>query len=184
RKKLAQRLQEAEENTEAVSSKCASLEKTKQRLQGEVDELMLDLERTNTARVLLDRKQRDFDKVLAEWKQKLDESQAELEAAQKGSRSLSTEVFKLQNAYEEVVDQLETLRRENKNLQGELPPPPTPGEHLDPPHLASCFPPPCRTLPSAPSTLELSPANVTDIVITKCPSGTRRAKGIAKLTSS
>lgn len=63
RKKLAQRLQEAEENTEAVSSKCASLEKTKQRLQGEVDELMLDLERTNTARVLLDRKQRDFDKV-------------------------------------------------------------------------------------------------------------------------
>ncbi|XP_059236374.1 myosin-13 isoform X3 [Mustela nigripes] len=120
KKKLAQRLQEAEENTEAVSSKCASLEKTKQRLQGEVDELMLDLERTNTARVLLDRKQRDFDKVLAEWKQKLDESQAELEAAQKGSRSLSTEVFKLQNAYEEVVEQLETLRRENKNLQEEI----------------------------------------------------------------
>lgn len=60
--------------------------------------------------------------VLAEWKQKLDESQAELEAAQKESRSLSTEIFKMRNAYEEVVDQLETLRRENKNLQGELPP--------------------------------------------------------------
>lgn len=59
--------------------------------------------------------------VLAEWKQKLDESQAELEAAQKESRSLSTEIFKMRNAYEEVVDQLETLRRENKNLQGELP---------------------------------------------------------------
>ncbi|XP_044901246.1 myosin-13 isoform X4 [Felis catus] len=120
KKKLAQRLQEAEENTEAVSAKCASLEKTKQRLQGEVDDLMLDLERTNTARAILDRKQRDLDKVLAEWKQKLDESQAELEAAQKGSRSLSTEIFKMQNAYEEVVDQLETLRRENKNLQEEI----------------------------------------------------------------
>ncbi|CAK7318384.1 MYH13 [Vulpes lagopus] len=120
KKKLAQRLQEAEENTEAVSSKCASLEKTKQRLQGEVDDLMLDLERTSTARAILDRKQRDLDKVLAEWKQKLDESQAELEAAQKGSRSLSTEIFKMQNAYEEVVDQLETLRRENKNLQEEI----------------------------------------------------------------
>lgn len=107
--------------------------------------------------------------VLAEWKQKLDESQAELEAAQKGSRSLSTEVFKLQNAYEEVVEQLETLRRENKNLQGELPPPPTPGEHRYPPPLASCFPLPCRTLLSALSTLELSPANATDIVVTKCP---------------
>ncbi|KAF3813573.1 hypothetical protein GH733_018726 [Mirounga leonina] len=120
KKTLAQRLQEAEENTEAGSSKCASLEKTKQRLQGEVDELMLDSELTNTARAILDRKQRDFDKVLAEWKQKLDESQAELEAAQKGSRSLSTEIFKMQNAYEEVVDQLETLRRENKNLQEEI----------------------------------------------------------------
>jgi hypothetical protein len=58
--------------------------------------------------------------VLAEWKQKLDESQAELEAAQKESRSLSTEIFKMRNAYEEVLDQLETLKRENKNLQGEL----------------------------------------------------------------
>ncbi|CAF96150.1 unnamed protein product, partial [Tetraodon nigroviridis] len=35
KKKLAQRLQEAEESIEAVNSKCASLEKTKQRLQGE-----------------------------------------------------------------------------------------------------------------------------------------------------
>ena len=42
-----------------------------------------------------------------------------MEAAQKESRSHSTEVFKMRNAYEEVVDQLETLRRENKNLQGE-----------------------------------------------------------------
>ena len=64
RKKLAQRLQEAEENTEAASSKCASLEKTKQRLQGEVDDLMLDLERADTACACLDKKQRNFDKVL------------------------------------------------------------------------------------------------------------------------
>uniref|UniRef100_A0A2K6UZF3 Myosin heavy chain 13 n=1 Tax=Saimiri boliviensis boliviensis TaxID=39432 RepID=A0A2K6UZF3_SAIBB len=120
RKKLAQRLQEAEENTETANSKCASLEKTKQRLQGEVDDLMRDLERSHTACATLDKKQRNFDKVLAEWKQKLDESQAELEAAQKESRSLSTELFKMRNAYEEVVDQLETLRRENKNLQEEI----------------------------------------------------------------
>jgi hypothetical protein len=40
------------------------LEKTKQRLQGEVDDLMLDLERANTACATLDKKQRNFDKVL------------------------------------------------------------------------------------------------------------------------
>ena len=39
------------------------MEKTKQRLQGEVDDLMLDLERANTACAGLDKKQRNFDKV-------------------------------------------------------------------------------------------------------------------------
>lgn len=45
RKKLASRLQEAEEAVEATQAKCSSLEKTKQRLQGEVEELCMDLEK-------------------------------------------------------------------------------------------------------------------------------------------
>lgn len=56
---------------------------------------------------------------MSEWKQKFEESQTELEAAQKESRSLSTELFKLKNAYEESLEHLETFKRENKNLQGE-----------------------------------------------------------------
>lgn len=63
RKKLAQRLQEAEEAIEAVSAKCSSLEKTKQRLQGEVEDLMNDVERANAQAASLDKKQRSFDKV-------------------------------------------------------------------------------------------------------------------------
>ena len=63
RKKLAQRLQDAEESIEAVNSKCASLEKTKQRLQGEVEDLMIDVERANSLAANLDKKQRNFDKV-------------------------------------------------------------------------------------------------------------------------
>ena len=57
--------------------------------------------------------------ILSEWKQKYEETHAELEASQKESRSLSTELFKIKNAYEESLDQLETLKRENKNLQRE-----------------------------------------------------------------
>lgn len=63
RKKLAQRLQEAEEAIEAVNAKCSSLEKTKQRLQGEVEDLMADVERANAQAASLDKKQRSFDKV-------------------------------------------------------------------------------------------------------------------------
>lgn len=57
--------------------------------------------------------------VLAEWKQKFEESQTELESSQKEARSLSTELFKLKNSYEESLDHLETMKRENKNLQGQ-----------------------------------------------------------------
>lgn len=105
---------------------------------------MVDVERSNSLAATLDKKQRNFDKVfslalnfntalyykinsyqlifqqiqiLAEWKQKFEESQAELESAQKESRSLSTELFKLKNSYEEALDHLETTKRENKNLQ-------------------------------------------------------------------
>ncbi|XP_076128999.1 myosin-6 [Alosa pseudoharengus] len=120
KKKLVQRLQEAEEAVEAVNAKCSSLEKTKHRLQNEIEDLMLDLERANAASATLDKKQRSFDKVISEWKQKFEESQCELEGSQKEARSLSTELFKLKNAYEEALDHLETTKRENKNLQEEI----------------------------------------------------------------
>uniref|UniRef100_A0A3Q2QRR2 Myosin-1B-like n=1 Tax=Fundulus heteroclitus TaxID=8078 RepID=A0A3Q2QRR2_FUNHE len=120
KKRLALRLQDAEEAVEAVNSKCSSLEKTKQRLQGEVEDLMMDLERSNAAAAALDKKQRNFDKVVAEWKQKYEEGQAELESALKEVRSLGTENFKMKNAFEECLEQLETVKRENKNLQQEI----------------------------------------------------------------
>ncbi|KAJ8374879.1 hypothetical protein SKAU_G00054590 [Synaphobranchus kaupii] len=120
KKKLVQRLQDAEEAVEAVNAKCSSLEKTKHRLQNEIEDLMVDVERSNAAAAALDKKQRNFDKVLAEWKQKYEESQSELESSQKEARSLSTELFKLKNSYEESLDHLETMKRENKNLQEEI----------------------------------------------------------------
>lgn len=46
-----------------MNSKCASLEKTKQRLQSEVEDLMIDVERANGLAANLDKKQRNFDKV-------------------------------------------------------------------------------------------------------------------------
>ncbi len=68
RKKLAQRLQDAEEAVEAANAKCSSLEKTKHRLQNEIEDLMVDVERSNAAAAALDKKQRNFDKVMGERK--------------------------------------------------------------------------------------------------------------------
>lgn len=57
------RLQEAEETVETSNAKCSSLEKTKHRLQTEIEDLVIDLERANAAAAMLDKKQRNFDKV-------------------------------------------------------------------------------------------------------------------------
>ncbi len=57
-------MQEAEEAVEAINAKCSSLEKTKHRLQNEIEDLMVDVERANTAAAALDKKQRNFDKVV------------------------------------------------------------------------------------------------------------------------
>jgi len=63
RKKLASRLQDAEETVEASNAKCSSLEKTKHRLQTEIEDLVIDVERANATAAALDKKQRNFDKV-------------------------------------------------------------------------------------------------------------------------
>uniref|UniRef100_A0A8C4ICP1 Myosin-7B n=1 Tax=Dicentrarchus labrax TaxID=13489 RepID=A0A8C4ICP1_DICLA len=120
KKKLVIKLQSVEEAGEAFQAKCSSLEKTKQGLQVEIEDLVVELERSNTAALALDKRQRSFDKLLSDWKLKFDESQTELEVSQKESRSLSTELFKLKNCYEEALDHLETVKRENKNLQEEI----------------------------------------------------------------
>nr|XP_019956885.1 PREDICTED: myosin-1-like [Paralichthys olivaceus] len=127
-KELTERLEDEEEmNAELTAKKrkledeCSELKKDIDDLElNEIEDLMVDVERSNAAAAVLDKKQRNFDKVLSEWKQKYEESQCELESSQKEARSLSTELFKLKNSYEESIDHLETMKRENKNLQEEI----------------------------------------------------------------
>lgn len=57
------KLQTAEEAVEASQAKCSSLDKTKMRLQTEIEDLVVELERSNAAALALDKKQRNFDKV-------------------------------------------------------------------------------------------------------------------------
>jgi chromosome segregation ATPase len=51
KRKLAAKLTEAEEQVEAALNKCNSLEKVKSRLQGEVEDLMVDVERANSSKL-------------------------------------------------------------------------------------------------------------------------------------
>merc|ERR1711862_534067 len=60
------------------------------------------------------------DKIVIEWKRKVDGLAMDLDVAQKECRNASSELFRVKAAYEESVAQLDEVRRENKSLSNEI----------------------------------------------------------------
>jgi len=63
RSKLSSRLAEAEETIEGLNQKIATTEKTKHRLESELDDLQLEYERVHASAVISEKRGRNFDKV-------------------------------------------------------------------------------------------------------------------------
>merc|ERR1712152_72321 len=55
-----------------------------------------------------------------EWKAKVDDLSAEIEASQKECRNYNSELFRLKAAWDEATQQLDIVKRENKNLADEI----------------------------------------------------------------
>ncbi|XP_037074828.1 myosin heavy chain, muscle-like [Pollicipes pollicipes] len=120
RRKLAVRLQEATEQLEVLNQKNISLEKIKARLTGEIDEMHAEVERAQQLASQMEKKAKGFDKIIAEWKMKVDDVASELDTSQRDCRNYSTELFRVRGAFDESNEQLESVRRENKNLADEV----------------------------------------------------------------
>lgn len=73
--KLQMRLAEAEETIESLNGRVISLEKTKQRLTSQLEDSSLEVDRFRTAVAQLEKKQIYFDKIIAEWKSKINDLQ-------------------------------------------------------------------------------------------------------------
>merc|ERR1711876_127735 len=67
-----------------------------------------------------EKKAKQFDRIVGEWKQKVDSIGMDLDNAQKETRNASSELFRVKSAYEESVLQLDEVRRENKTLSNEI----------------------------------------------------------------
>merc|ERR1719230_2304254 len=68
----------------------------------------------------MEKKAKQFDRIVGEWKGKVDSIGMDLDSAQKETRNASSELFRVKNAYDEAVIQLEEVRRENKLLSNEI----------------------------------------------------------------
>ena len=64
KQKVSARLQEAEETIESLNQKVASTEKTKHRLEAELEDLQLEYERVHAAAIITEKRGKNFDKVI------------------------------------------------------------------------------------------------------------------------
>merc|ERR1711973_992963 len=118
--KVAGRLAEAEDTVTSLGEKIANLEKSKARAKAELDDLTAECERLETNAAIIEKRGRNFDKVVNEWRLKAEDLQNEITGSQTECRNYSSEYFRIKAANEEMLEHLDTVRRENKNLAEEI----------------------------------------------------------------
>merc|ERR1719347_2135106 len=120
KEKLQVRLDEAEQQIDSLNFKYASLEKSKLRLESDYEALHIDYNKIHANVGAAEKKQKNFDKIIAEWKLKIDDLALEYDNSQKEVRNYSTELFRIKACYEENLAAFDSVKRENKNLGDEV----------------------------------------------------------------
>jgi len=118
--KLSVALEEAEQQIENLKYKNAGLEKIKSRISGELDAMHKDTENSQGLAAAAEKKQRSFEKIIGEWKIKVDELAHDLDISQQESRNASAELFKMKAKYDEGMEQVDAMQRENRVLSDEV----------------------------------------------------------------
>merc|ERR1712214_200192 len=118
--KLQARLTEAESTIENLNGKLQQCERAKGKIHAEIEEMNINLDQAQILNNQMEKKARHFDKIVIEWKRKVDGLAMDLDVAQKECRNASSELFRVKAAYEESVAQLDEVRRENKSLSNEI----------------------------------------------------------------
>merc|ERR1719268_513910 len=120
RNKLQSKIVENEELVDALTTKVANAEKSKTRMATDLDDLAMEYERVHAAALITEKRGKNFDKVLGEWQSKAADVSAEVAASQDEGRNYTSELFRLKAAQDEAIEQLDIVKRENKNLADEI----------------------------------------------------------------
>merc|ERR1719273_2611847 len=118
--KMQARLSEAEATITQLHAKLAQLEKAKGKLQGELDDMNVNLDQAQILNASMEKKAKQFDRIVGERKGKVDGIGMDLDNSQKETRIASAQLFQVKSAYEEGILQLDEVRRENKTLSNEI----------------------------------------------------------------
>merc|ERR1711902_417123 len=118
--KLQARLTEAESLIDNQNCKLAQLEKCRVKLHQEMEDMNHNLDQAQILNNSMEKKAKHFDRIVGEWKKKVDTLTMDLDVSQRDCRNASSELFRIKSAYEEGIAQLDEVRRENKSLSNEI----------------------------------------------------------------
>merc|ERR1712112_171953 len=118
--KMQARLSESQAMIEQLQLKLAQMEEAKAKLSADAQDMAVQLDQAQIMNAAMEKKAKQFDRIVGEWKGKVDGLGMDLDVAQKETRNISSELFRVKNAYDESILQLEEVRRENKVLSNEI----------------------------------------------------------------
>merc|ERR1711971_27677 len=118
--KMQARLSEADSTAMQLQAKLAQIDKARAKLNSDLEAQAQALDQAQILNNAMEKKAKQFDRIVGEWKQKVDGTIMDLDNAQKETRNASSDLFRVKSAYEEAVLQLGEVRRENKTLSNEI----------------------------------------------------------------
>jgi myosin heavy chain 9/10/11/14 len=96
------------------------LDKSKKKIQSELEDATIELELQRTKVLELEKKQKNFDKVLAEEKAISEQNAQERDSAEREAREKETKVLSLTRELDEQYEKNDDLETKRKALQSEL----------------------------------------------------------------
>ncbi|XP_050326930.1 myosin heavy chain, non-muscle isoform X3 [Bactrocera neohumeralis] len=120
KKRLNKELEAQERQVKELIAQNDRLDKSKKKIQSELEDTTIELEAQRTKVLDLEKKQKNFDKILAEEKAISEQIAQERDTAEREAREKETKVLSLTRELDEAYDKIEDLENKRKVLQNEL----------------------------------------------------------------
>merc|ERR1719391_1560043 len=120
RKKLMQKIAEAEEEAESSTTKVGAAERARQKTQDEIDALVVEMDKANALVVAYEKKVIAKEKELEAMRLREQKLQKDIESVNKECKNHQSNTQAYKKQYEEVTEQLMNFKREIDRFQSQL----------------------------------------------------------------
>uniref|UniRef100_W4VRK7 Putative myosin class i heavy chain n=1 Tax=Corethrella appendiculata TaxID=1370023 RepID=W4VRK7_9DIPT len=120
KKKMSKDIETYQRQIQEAQAANDRLDKSKKKLQAELEDATIELDAQRTKVLELEKKQKNFDKVLAEEKAVSEQHAQERDTAEREAREKETKVLSLTRELDEAFEKIDDLETKRKALQNEL----------------------------------------------------------------